>query len=67
MFRRSGISWRRCGNGRLPQQGMLHADDGDCAEDVPSGDHRGCLGCRARDTYHVLPKMTVQLRPAAML
>jgi hypothetical protein len=43
MFRRSGISWRRCRNGCLPQQGMLHADDGDCADDVPSGDHRGCL------------------------
>jgi hypothetical protein len=34
---------RRCGNGCLPQQGLLHADDRDCAEDVPSGDHRGCL------------------------
>ena len=38
--RRSATSRRRYASGCPPQQGMLHPDDGDRAQDVAPGDHR---------------------------
>lgn len=50
------------GNRTPPDRGV--AWPGRYAEVTRNG--QAAAGCLARDTYHVLPEMTVPLRPAAM-